>query len=137
MFFFFYKTMVKEKKISKLLELELVLLNGTASIEKIKNLKLTNKALEQDNFKILTLALWCKNFDLVYYLATLKNYFKKASKNSSFLNSIEGLSKYDYLMFIVYSDILESLTEQDNMRKDIKYKNRKALQKNNINIIKF
>lgn len=129
--------MVKEKKISKLLELELVLLNGTASIEKIKNLKLTNKALEQDNFKILTLALWCKNFDLVYYLATLKNYFKKASKNSSFLNSIEGLSKYDHLMFIVYSDILESLTEQDNMRKDIKYENRKALQKNNINLIKF
>lgn len=129
--------MVKEKKISKLLELELVLLNGTASIERIKNLNLTDKDLAQDNFKILTLALWCKNFDLVYYLASLKNYFKKASKNISFLNSIEGLSRYDHLMFIVYSDILESLTEQDNMRKDIKYKNRKVLQKNNINLIKF
>lgn len=129
--------MVKEKKISKLLELELVLLNGTASIERIKNLKLTDKDLAQDNFKILTLALWCKNFDLVYYLASLKNYFKKASKNISFLNSIEGLSRYDHLMFIVYSDILESLIEQDNMRKDIKYKNRKVSQKNNINLIKF
>lgn len=129
--------MVKEKKISKLLELELVLLNGTASIERIKNLNLTDKDLAQDNFKILTLALWCKNFDLVYYLASLKNYFKKASKNISFLNSIEGLSRYDHLMFIVYSDILESLIEQDNMRKDIKYKNRKVLQRNNINLIKF
>lgn len=129
--------MSKEKNITKLLELELVLLNGTASIEKIEYLKLTGKALEQDNFKILTLALWCKNFDLVYYLASLKNYFKRASKNISFLQSIEGLSAYDHMMFIIYSDLLESLIEKEKMQKDIKFKKHKMSLKNNINLIKF
>lgn len=133
MFFFFYRNMSKSK-LSKELELEIVLLNGTDSIKKIEKLHISPKVLEKDNFHILTLALWCKNFDLVYYLANIKNYFLKASKDFYFNNSIKGLESFDKAMFFIYKDTLESLEDKKQMKKDIR---KKPVSKRNKNILKF
>jgi hypothetical protein len=91
------------------------------SVNYLKKYEINDKNLiKREDYKLLTLACWCGNLDIVQYLASKKKYWIKAHKNKNFVKSLENLEKFNINFFEEYKKINNSLTLELEILKKIK-----------------
>lgn len=95
-----------------------------SAIENLKKFK-KNK-LKIENFKLLTLACWCGNFDIIIYLSKIDNYFEDANKNNEFLLSLKNLERFNRKYYEFYNELWNDKLLKSELIKSIKKSEKNA-----------